>query len=111
RAPTGIDFGGAWTDVPPYSDDHGGFVCNVALASHATVRVRRVNGGQQNAVVSARGGGDTALAEAAVRRLGVNGIALDLRSDFPIGAGLGGSSAAGVAVAGALAAWRGDSLD
>jgi galactokinase/mevalonate kinase-like predicted kinase len=26
RAPTRIDLGGGWTDVPPYCDDEGGFV-------------------------------------------------------------------------------------
>ena len=37
RAPTRIDFGGGWTDVPPYSDEVGGFVCNVAINRYATV--------------------------------------------------------------------------
>src|SRR4249919_3143589 len=41
RAPTRIDFGGGWTDVPPYSDEMGGFVCNVAIARYATVTVTR----------------------------------------------------------------------
>src|SRR5687767_8985266 len=31
RAPTRIDLGGGWTDVPPYCDREGGFVCNVAI--------------------------------------------------------------------------------
>lgn len=51
------------------------------------------------------------LAAAALARSGVSGVALSLRSDFPIGAGLGGSSAAGVAAVGALAAWAGESRD
>jgi D-glycero-alpha-D-manno-heptose-7-phosphate kinase len=37
-------------------------------------------------------------------------VRLEQVSEFPRGAGLGGSSAAGVAVAAALAAWRGESL-
>ena len=37
RAPTRIDFGGGWTDVPPYSTEMGGFVCNLAIARYATV--------------------------------------------------------------------------
>ena len=41
RAPTRIDFGGGWTDVPPYSDEVGGFVCNLAIARYATVTVSR----------------------------------------------------------------------
>src|SRR5262249_3740082 len=39
RAPTRIDFGGGWTDVPPYSDEMGGYVCNVAIARYVTVAV------------------------------------------------------------------------
>jgi D-glycero-alpha-D-manno-heptose-7-phosphate kinase len=46
-----------------------------------------------------------------VRRAGVRGISVEIESDFPIGAGLGGSSAAGVAVSAALAAWRGVRID
>ena len=41
RAPTRIDFGGGWTDVPPYSDEVGGFVCNLAIARYANVTVTR----------------------------------------------------------------------
>src|SRR5262244_554346 len=41
RAPTRIDFGGGWTDVPPYSDEVGGFVCNVAINRYATVTIRQ----------------------------------------------------------------------
>src|ERR1043166_872977 len=40
RAPVRIDFGGGWTDVPPYDVEQGGFVCNVAIARYSTVRVR-----------------------------------------------------------------------
>ena len=32
RAPTRVDFGGGWTDVPPYSDVEGGVVCAGAIA-------------------------------------------------------------------------------
>ncbi|MBA3891977.1 MAG: hypothetical protein H0X64_15765, partial [Gemmatimonadaceae bacterium] len=39
RAPARIDFGGGWTDVPPYPERDGGYVCNVAIARHAHVRV------------------------------------------------------------------------
>jgi len=40
RAPTRIDFGGGWTDVPPYPAERGGFVCNVAIDRYATVTIR-----------------------------------------------------------------------
>jgi D-glycero-alpha-D-manno-heptose-7-phosphate kinase len=109
RAPTRLDFGGGWTDVPPYSEDEGGFVCNVAIARHATVRVRSAE--TRRSIIDTRRASDSALAEAAVRRSGVEGITVEISSDFPLGAGLGGSSAAGVAVNGALAMWRGMPLD
>ncbi len=109
RAPTRIDFGGGWTDVPPYSDEEGGFVCNLAIKRYATVRVRAA--GDADAGVDTRRAADSALAEAAVTRAGIAGISVEITSDFPLGAGLGGSSAAGVAVNGALAAWRGSSID
>ncbi|MGQ0538716.1 MAG: GHMP family kinase ATP-binding protein [Gemmatimonadaceae bacterium] len=124
RAPTRIDFGGGWTDVPPYSEEEGGCVCSVAIAAHATVRLRRssdqhrAGGGgatPHNANAGALAAGtrtpDLRLVEAALGQSGVRDVEVELRNDFPLGAGLGGSSAAGVAIAGALAAWRGESLD
>jgi D-glycero-alpha-D-manno-heptose-7-phosphate kinase len=109
RAPTRIDLGGGWTDVPPYSDQEGGFVCNIAIARHATVRIRESV--RDAGTIDTHRAADSALAEAAVRRAGIGGISVEITSDFPIGAGLGGSSAAGVAVNGALAVWRGASID
>lgn len=109
RAPTRLDFGGGWTDVPPYSEEQGGFVCNIAIARYATVRIRAAERGEES--IDTRRATDTALAEAAVRRAGLDGIAVEVTGDFPLGAGLGGSSAAGVAVSGALAAWRSLPLD
>lgn len=109
RAPTRIDLGGGWTDVPPYSEEEGGFVCNIAIARHATVRVRE--SASASGSVDTQRAADSALAEAAVRRAGIAGITVEISSDFPIGAGLGGSSAAGVAVNGALAVWCGRPID
>ncbi|HJU74599.1 MAG TPA: hypothetical protein VJ717_12695 [Gemmatimonadaceae bacterium] len=111
RAPTRIDFGGGWTDVPPYSEREGGRVCSVAIGAHATVRLRRVNGARTTPNVASARIPDHRLVEIALSRSGVRDADIELRSDFPIGAGLGGSSATGVAVAGALAAWRGETLD
>jgi D-glycero-alpha-D-manno-heptose-7-phosphate kinase len=105
RAPTRIDFGGGWTDVPPYDAEQGGFVCNVAIARHATVEL------------DARGDGslpddaEHALARAALRRARLDGHAARLTSDYPVGAGLGGSSAAGVALVAACRAARGLPVD
>lgn len=109
RAPTRLDFGGGWTDVPPYSEEEGGFVCNVAIARYATVRIRPAEA--EHGSIDTRRASDSALAEAAVRRAGIRDITIEIESDFPLGAGLGGSSAAGVAVNGALSAWRGIAVD
>jgi D-glycero-alpha-D-manno-heptose-7-phosphate kinase len=109
RAPTRLDFGGGWTDVPPYSEEEGGFVCNVAIARYATVRIRPAEA--EHGFIDTRRASDSTLAEAAVRRAGVRDIMIEIESDFPLGAGLGGSSAAGVAVNGALSAWRGIAVD
>jgi D-glycero-alpha-D-manno-heptose-7-phosphate kinase len=51
------------------------------------------------------------LVRAALRHAGMPGATANVVSDFPVGAGLGGSSAAGVALAGALAALRGVPLE
>jgi len=47
------------------------------------------------------------LLRAAWQRAGEPAVSIALTSDVPVGSGLGGSSAAGVALAAALAAWRG----
>lgn len=99
RAPTRIDFGGGWTDVPPYPSEHEGFVCNVAITRYASATVAQ---GADD--------GQVPLVTAALRRARLETVRVELRSDFPVGAGLGGSSAAGVTLAGALAAWRGEAL-
>jgi len=54
---------------------------------------------------------DDALVRAAVRCSPVPRASASVTSDFPVGAGLGGSSAAGVALAGALAALAASPLD
>ena len=109
RAPTRIDLGGGWTDVPPYCDREGGFVCNLAITRYATVRLAA-----SVAAVPVRGAGeesDSPMVRAALRRSGVGDVDVTLENDFPIGAGLGGSSSASAALLGALAVWRGESWD
>jgi D-glycero-alpha-D-manno-heptose-7-phosphate kinase len=78
-------------------------VCNLAIARCASVQIT-----ESTAATQLRGDQQEGapLVAAAVRRAGLRGAQVTLRSDFPIGAGLGGSSAAGVALQGALAAWR-----
>jgi D-glycero-alpha-D-manno-heptose-7-phosphate kinase len=110
RAPTRLDFGGGWTDVPPYSHEEGGFVCNLAIARYATVRVEPSNaasnrGGAEASVGGpATDAGDGALAAAVLRRYGAVGAKVSQSNDFPMKAGLGGSSAAGVAMIAAMMA-------
>lgn len=107
RAPTRIDFGGGWTDVPPYSLEQGGTVCNIAIDRCAQVRLEAAPAG----TLEAEPATDSRLAQAAMQRAGVSGIRAVVSSDFPSGAGLGGSSAIGVALAGALRLWRQMSLE
>ena len=104
RAPTRLDFGGGWTDVPPYSVEQGGRVCNVAIDRYAQVHIsEHALSGDGDVRIAA----DSTLATAAIARAGVTGIRSTIRSDFPTGAGLGGSSAVGIALAVALRTWRG----
>ena len=83
----------------------GGFVCNVAIARYATVTVTRGKGAAdaRAADVSGDRAADRSIAVAAARRFRIDDVQIQLDSDFPIGAGLGGSSAAGVATVAALA--------
>jgi D-glycero-alpha-D-manno-heptose-7-phosphate kinase len=107
RAPARIDFGGGWTDVPPYSEEQGGYVCNAAITRYSVVRLTPGSGESDTPSRD----GAARFARAALSRSGVRDARLHLESDFPVGAGLGGSSAAGVAINGALAAWRGETID
>jgi D-glycero-alpha-D-manno-heptose-7-phosphate kinase len=105
RAPTRLDLGGGWTDVPPYCDEEGGFVCNIAIDRYATATLTSgADGGESSNV-------DTALLRAAFRRAALTDARGAIENDFPVGAGLGGSSAASAALLGAFAAWRDESWD
>ncbi len=105
RAPTRLDLGGGWTDVPPYCDNEGGFVCNIAIDRYATATL--AGGGQ----AVGHSETDAPLIRAAIRRAGFNGVRASLSSNFPVGAGLGGSSAASAALLGSFAVWRGEEWD
>jgi D-glycero-alpha-D-manno-heptose-7-phosphate kinase len=108
RAPTRLDFGGGWTDVAPYCDEQGGAVCNVAITRYATATATETTYPVAAAAASAS---SDPLVRAALRASGISGATASIVSDFPVAAGLGGSSAAGVALAGALAALRGEVLE
>jgi D-glycero-alpha-D-manno-heptose-7-phosphate kinase len=107
RAPTRLDFGGGWTDVPPYDVEQGGFVCNIAIARYATVRVSAAANDNAAAELAVNREGDVTLLRAVARKYDLRGARLSLTSDFPVAAGLGGSSAAGVASIAAALRWSG----
>ena len=99
RAPTRIDLGGGWTDVPPYCDREGGFVCNIAINRYATVTLREG--------VDGAGASSDDLVRAVLRRSDLDRATVTLESDFPVGAGLGGSSSASAALLVSAAEFRG----
>lgn len=101
-APARIDLAGGWTDVPPYTTDLGGTVCNVAIELRAVATLTRHEGMPITP--------DDALSTAAWQRAKRPPVTIRLHSAIPLGSGLGGSSAAGVALAAALAAWRAEAL-
>lgn len=103
-APTRLDFGGGWTDVPPYPQERGGFVCNVAIERRATVTLRT------RPEPAATEAANAPIIRAALTAAGVPQLDVSLHNDFPVGAGLGGSSAAGVAMAAALATWHNEQV-
>ncbi|MFI5246621.1 MAG: hypothetical protein ACHQQR_15410, partial [Gemmatimonadales bacterium] len=105
RAPTRIDLGGGWTDVPPYCDNEGGFVCNLAIDRYATATLSTSTERDASSSVG------EPLVCAVLKRSGFIDVHMSVESDFPVGAGLGGSSAASAALLGACAVWRGESWD
>ena len=76
-------------------------MCNLAIASYARATLRPIARG-----IEIDAGGDTSIGDAALRHARLTNVRLEQTSEFPRGAGLGGSSAAGVAVAAAIAAWH-----
>ena len=75
-------------------------MCNVAIARYAVVRLTASNAG------ATQPSSDIPLVRAAVRRARVFDATVAIESEFPVGAGLGGSSAASAALLGALAVWN-----
>ena len=104
RAPTRLDLGGGWTDVPPICSNDYGAVTAIAIERHATVTLEAIVGPSNDLTMEP-------LARAALRRAGLHQVHATINSNFPLGAGLGGSSAAGVALQAAIAAWRGEFVD
>jgi D-glycero-alpha-D-manno-heptose-7-phosphate kinase len=111
RAPARIDLAGGWSDVPPYDDEQGGCVCNVAITRYATVRLAGASADAFDAPGRVEHSPRLAIAAlaraAALASQGAATPTATVWSDFPMSAGLGGSSAAGVALAAAAHAWHG----
>ncbi len=80
-------------------------MCNIAISRRATVRVAERGPGVAELASAPR----DAIVEAALTRARMGPVDVQLCSDFPIGAGLGGSSAATVALGAALHALRNES--
>lgn len=95
RAPTRLDFVGGWTDVQPFCDLEEGLVVSAAFG--VTTQVSVCFSDQLQPMASG-------FVAAACKRFDVENVRVDLHSESPIGAGLGGSGAVGVALVGALAA-------
>jgi D-glycero-alpha-D-manno-heptose-7-phosphate kinase len=108
RAPTRLDLAGGWTDVPPYPEREGGAVCAIAIARYATATAALDDWTARAA--GAPIGAQDELTAAALRRANIPGSVATVVADYPASAGLGGSSACGVALAGALAMLRGEAL-
>jgi D-glycero-alpha-D-manno-heptose-7-phosphate kinase len=109
RAPARLDFGGGWTDVPPYCDAEGGTVCNLAIARYATVRLSAASDpepaplaapGRRGADCPPRRGPRSAAP-------GCSAAARGVGERLPGGRGARAVERHGVALAAALAAWGG----
>jgi D-glycero-alpha-D-manno-heptose-7-phosphate kinase len=111
RAPARIDFGGGWTDVPPYPEERGGRVCSIAIDRHAVVTSSAMGEAGAGPSIEVERPGEERLLAAAAGRAGVRGVRLVLHNDFPVGSGLGGSSAAGVAMQALIATLHGRDAD
>jgi D-glycero-alpha-D-manno-heptose-7-phosphate kinase len=122
-APTRIDLAGGTFDIwPLYLLHDRAQTVNAALSlrAHCSISSRR---DYRIALVSEDAGITVEAADAAalpldelphvarlVRYFGVKGVDVRTRSDSPVGAGIAGSSAMAIALAGALAAWAGRTI-
>lgn len=129
RAPLRLSFCGGGTDILPYAADHGGVALNATIDrfAYATIVGRDGRIVVHSHDLNLKREWDLespplyddplALAEATVRRLASygrddrGGCRISLQTDAPPGSGLGSSSAVVVALANALAEWRGIALE
>lgn len=82
-------------------------MCNVAIARYATAIIKEERGG--SSLTSAES--DSPLLRAVLKRSALTDVSMQLTNDYPMGAGLGGSSAATAAMLTAVAEWRGETWD
>jgi D-glycero-alpha-D-manno-heptose-7-phosphate kinase len=122
-APTRIDLAGGTYDIwPLYLFHDGAQTINVAISlrahcqltsrrDHRVLLVSEDTGEQVEAADPLELSTDRLpLVARLVRHFGARGVDVRTRSDSPVGAGIAGSSAMNVALAGALAAWTGRTL-
>ncbi|HPB31467.1 MAG TPA: GHMP kinase [Candidatus Sumerlaeota bacterium] len=116
RAPIRLDFGGGWTDVPPFSEREGGAVVNATINRYTyatlvprTDRIIRIISADFDTFLEVKDfkqleyDGNLDLIKAAIRVLGIiQGMDLYVRCDAPPGSGTGSSSSISVALIGLL---------
>jgi len=132
-APARIDFGGGWSDTPPFCLDWGGTVFNMAITLNGAYPIRTVVRSLEEPVVrlfsseaaesltsgsfsyAADVGSPFAIHRAALEMLGfvrpgepIHGLEIRTEVNLPVGSGLGTSSVLAATVLKALLAIRGE---
>jgi len=120
KAPLRLGFGGGGSDVPPFVDEHGGYVLNATINKYAYVTLEITNenkiticSNDYKQTVSYNGSerlpydGNLDLVKAVINKIkilypskNINSCNIFIRSDAPPGVGLGTSSAVVVALLG-----------
>ena len=134
-APARIDFGGGWSDTPPFCLDWGGTVFNMAITVNGTYPIRTIVRPLSEPVVrlvsseaaelltadsfssAAEVGSPFAIHRAALEILGfvrsgepMDGLEIRTEVSLPVGSGLGTSSILAATVLQALLAMRGEDV-
>jgi D-glycero-alpha-D-manno-heptose-7-phosphate kinase len=104
-APARVDFTGGFTDVPPLVDSTSAVHVNAAVELRVHARVARAPGDSKQGWQLAS---DLGLQGVVVAAGAPPGVGVSLRSDAPLGAGLGASGAAAVAIVAGVRAWAGE---
>src|SRR5271157_113532 len=134
-APARIDFGGGWSDTPPFCLDWGGTVFNMAVTLNGAYPIRTIVRAVDDPVVRlvsseatesltaecfssvADVGSPFAIHRAALQMLGwvrldepIAGLEIRTEVDLPVGSGLGTSSVLAATVLKALLSMRGEDV-